>query len=615
MEGGDEEQVSYFINVSTVCFDQCISTVESLALCASTVFRFSWYHMALCSPIPFYKRPYHCTYNLHRCADYVKHLVELTKAKEAAIEQAKTDLEEKKEERRERKKKAAEEAQGGDNDGNLQPKADNIPPASDVDADAVMQDSDPESETSSLTAFSSGEGADDGKEEGVRRSKKTRVASSSSDDVDRDGGKKTASTNTGKRKHDSTSDPPSSQKKVRLSTSGNKSSSAADHSLSSDESGPGGKNISLDKMSSSVSEMTDSNQSSSMVDIDTGVHDADRSTSSISSTAAVGPPRGGSREKIHRHADVVIKEKQTKRKGRKRKIAEGKEKTSLDEDFELDYSEVFHTANVPQLIATPAGKVVTWNDFFLRATGLSGEEAKRLSIFSIVQADKLSTLFDLVANALKNGAARKKRRRGRKRSGPSNSSAGSGSVAGSAAASATTGSSGTGSEMSTASSYKPVDYSAVTLPCVPFQATYPKTSVTVEKKKDRDSTETNYKDAADGKAIAGLEKDEKAKAEADLGIPLYMTVTLMSDNDPRKRCFHCVLTDTPATSSGKIGVVTPELLAMLFTEDDDEEEDEEGNGSSPTNKTGSQATALVSSDKSAEITREGGAQAESGEQK
>lgn len=552
--------------------------------------------------------------------------MELTKAKETAIEQAKSDLEEKKQERRESKKRAAEEAEEGANDdGGLKAKANNIPPASDADANAIMQDSDPESETSSLTAFSSGEGADDGKEEGVRHSKKILAASSSSDDIGRDGGKKTASTNTGKRKHGSTSDPLSSQKKVRLPTSGNKSSSAADDSLSSDESGPGGKNISLDKMSSSVSEMTDSNQSSSMVDIDTGVHDADRSMSSISSTAAVGPPRGGSREKTHRHADVVIKERQTERKGRKRKVADGKEKTSLDEDFELDYSEVFHTANVPQLIATPAGKVVTWNDFFLRATGLSGEEAKRLSIFSIVQADKLSTLFELVANALKNGASKKKRKRGRKKPRPSSSS-GSGSaainnrpecnsIAGSAAASATTGSSGTGSETSTASSNKPVDYSAVTLPCVSFQATYPRTSVAVEKKKDCDPTGANNKDAADGQAIAGPKKVEKAKAEANLNIPLYMTVTLMSDNDPRKRCFHCVLTDTPATSSGKIGVVTPELLAMLFTEDDDEDENGEGNGSSPTNNTsnntGGQTSAFERNSKPSDITMESDANVES----
>ncbi len=556
-----------------------------------------------------------------RCADYVKHLMELTEAKEAAVEKAKSELEEKKQERREsRKKKKAEEGDKPAGDVTA------VDPKAKDDADAPMQESDPESETSSLTAFSSGEGAEDGKEGSARRSKRTRATgtSSPSDDVDDDGGKKIKSND--KRKHGTSSVPPASQKKVRLSTSGNKSSSAAGDSFSSDESGPGGRNISLDKMSSSVSEMTDSNQSSSMVEIDTGAHDADRSTSSISSTAAVGPPRGESREKKHHHTDVVIKEKKSERKGRKRKIAEAKEKTSLDKDFELDYSEVFHTANVPQLIATPAGKVVTWNDFFLRATGLSGEEAKRLSIFSIVQADKLSTLFELVANALKNGATKKKRKRKRARQSgahrdeSNSSSAGSGvnktvdgnSVAGSAAASATT--SGTGSETSTASSNKAVDYSAVTLPCVPFQATYPKVHVPTEKNQSPDPKDD---DAAKEKSS----NDEEAKADADLSIPLYMTVTLMSDDDPRKRCFHCVLSDTPSTSTGKIGSVTPELLAMLFTVDDDEDNDEDEGGfcSSLTNtasnsKANNGSTTLERSTKSgsaAETTSEADGKAES----
>lgn len=39
----------------------------------------------------------------------------------------------------------------------------------------------------------------------------------------------------------------------------------------------------------------------------------------------------------------------------------------------------------------------------------------------------------------------------------------------------------------------------------------------------------------------------------------------MTDDDPRKRCFHCVLTDCPGTN-GAMGFITPELLAMLFTE-------------------------------------------------
>lgn len=37
----------------------------------------------------------------------------------------------------------------------------------------------------------------------------------------------------------------------------------------------------------------------------------------------------------------------------------------------------------------------------------------------------------------------------------------------------------------------------------------------------------------------------------------------MADEDPRKRCFHCVFTDCPGTN-GALGSITPELLAMLF---------------------------------------------------
>ena len=46
--------------------------------------------------------------------------------------------------------------------------------------------------------------------------------------------------------------------------------------------------------------------------------------------------------------------------------------------------------------------------------------------------------------------------------------------------------------------------------------------------------------------------------------PLYMTISLMTDEDPRKRCFHCMLTDDPGTN-GSVGFITPELLALLFS--------------------------------------------------
>jgi len=47
---------------------------------------------------------------------------------------------------------------------------------------------------------------------------------------------------------------------------------------------------------------------------------------------------------------------------------------------------------------------------------------------------------------------------------------------------------------------------------------------------------------------------------------LYMTVTVMMDDDPRKRCFHCAFTDNPG-KNGNVGSITPELLSFLFAKD------------------------------------------------
>ena len=37
----------------------------------------------------------------------------------------------------------------------------------------------------------------------------------------------------------------------------------------------------------------------------------------------------------------------------------------------------------------------------------------------------------------------------------------------------------------------------------------------------------------------------------------------MADKDPRKRCFHCVFTNSKGTN-GSLGIITPELLSSLF---------------------------------------------------
>mmetsp|Transcript_18167 Transcript_18167/g.25975 ORF Transcript_18167/g.25975 Transcript_18167/m.25975 type:complete len:167 (+) Transcript_18167:3354-3854(+) len=91
------------------------------------------------------------------------------------------------------------------------------------------------------------------------------------------------------------------------------------------------------------------------------------------------------------------------------------------------------------------------------------------------------------------------------------------------------------SEVSSSSSKKnsnQQEWAAITLPCISFPA---------------------------------LNSSEKLLGNSHHPNPLFMTVTLMHDVDPQKRCFHCVLTDCPGTK-GDIGSVTPELLAMLFTQ-------------------------------------------------
>jgi PAS domain-containing protein len=197
------------------------------------------------------------------------------------------------------------------------------------------------------------------------------------------------------------------------------------------------------------------------------------------------------------------------------------EATSMDNEFELDYEEVFLKSNVPQLLATMSGRIISWNDFFLKATGLHDSDMERLTIFSLVRQSELSRLFEIVAIALR-----------------------SGSMAG------TDGDDGTEtagecapeqpandvndeekSHVSDITTTAKWNYTAITLPCATFR---PRTTT-------------------DGIHLVVQ--------------PLYMTVTLMTDDDPRKRCFHCVFTDCPGTN-GALGSVTPELLSLLFAQQD-----------------------------------------------
>lgn len=117
------------------------------------------------------------------------------------------------------------------------------------------------------------------------------------------------------------------------------------------------------------------------------------STSSISSDAAVASEK--SSHDRHRHKDVVWNVKRSDRKRPPEEV------TSLERSFELNYEEVFAMSNIPQLIATTSGKIVAWNQFFLRVTGLRKADVSRMTIFSMVRREKLIDFFEIAAQALK----------------------------------------------------------------------------------------------------------------------------------------------------------------------------------------------------------------------
>ena len=201
-----------------------------------------------------------------------------------------------------------------------------------------LQDSrsDPESVTSSLTAFSTSSANVQAtlSSDNDKSTKKERDASQSTSEASSD---------------------PSPKKQY-----------VDDRSGASRESGPNGKDISVKKMSSSFSDMTDSNKGSSDFKRTSKRSENESKTAvvasevcsqksfdmDVSSTAAVMSGIS-SQEHCNAHADIVIK-----MGSRDRKRKHHDEKNSLDENFSLNYEEVFLHSNVPQIIVTMEGRIV-----------------------------------------------------------------------------------------------------------------------------------------------------------------------------------------------------------------------------------------------------------------
>jgi hypothetical protein len=281
---------------------------------------------------------------IHRCADYVKHMIKTLSDKEEKMNQLKEELEVK-------QQKIAE------------------------DKSVQESRSDPESVTSSMTSITGGSHS--------HKAGDSRKRKANGDD----------STLTSNKKHCD-------------SHSRNVSSYGTCEDSSGDDRGSGSGGAFND-----VSDITDSNRGSSSNSNSSGsddgptvtrdaAEDERQSAGSISSDVAVLSEKSshvmhGNRRR-RQHKDVVFTDKKSPDAKRK-----NEEINSLQSTFELDYEEVFGKSNIPQIIAATSGKVVAWNEVFMKATGLRKSEMERMTIFSLVQPDKLSNFFQIVAAALK----------------------------------------------------------------------------------------------------------------------------------------------------------------------------------------------------------------------
>jgi PAS domain-containing protein len=417
-----------------------------------------------------------------------------------------------------------------------------------VEEDKSVQESrsDPESVTSSLTADTtvSGRSRISTSREGHSLDESDRKRKAKDDDGDQDESSQSPSPHKIARFERGVAATEESSGEGREAGSGTGSGSGSGSGSGGDPSAHG---TSMTKTISTVSDLTDSNQCSSSNNSGSATESGETvavsekraaveavehpSTSSISSDAAVASEKT-SRERHSGHKDVVFK---NDKRVRKRPPSEV---TSLERNFELDYEEVFDKSNIPQLIASTSGKIVTWNDCFVKATGYRKSEIERLTIFSLVRPDKLSKFFDIVAAALRpesEGKASTESKIAAATSVEQEESKDGTKAAESFECAKGADEGDDAKKANTEAQAMPsrlMNYAAITLPCIDFPA--------MRKRNERMSDSVSIID------------------------PLTVTVTLMADKDPRRRCFHCVFTNCQGTN-GALGSITPELLASLFS--------------------------------------------------
>lgn len=216
--------------------------------------------------------------------------------------------------------------------------------------------------------------------------------------------------------------------------------------------------------------------------------------------------------------------------------------TQKRQSFSSLYGDVFIKSCTAQILVSPGGRILAWNDRFIEISELNADQiADSLTVFNLVQPEYIPRLFDLFALALRGGSPpplvlQQSPLAPGNMLGLVNSSSSSSSRAQSTTAGEGDDTIARPSSSNEGGSHYENDDSA---------SGQSRSTVVSSSEEEEGGGDGNSEEKEE------VEEDDKEYHHASMTVPcahfpsakeavFIMTITLMNDENPNKRCFHCV---------------------------------------------------------------------------
>lgn len=124
-------------------------------------------------------------------------------------------------------------------------------------------------------------------------------------------------------------------------------------------------------------------------------HDGETNTAAMTDTEATIASVGMSNIEKNDNVPLLIRPESAKEKS----LNHTKEWNALQH---IRYDDVFMESSIPQLVAATSGRIISWNKALLKIAGVTKNQIRNLTLFSLVELDHLPNLFSLVGKCLKN---------------------------------------------------------------------------------------------------------------------------------------------------------------------------------------------------------------------